>query len=320
MQILQRSFSVILLLIFISAFTISAQDKFTTPSEIRGLSWSPDGTQIAIGFYNSDVEIIDAQTRNITMTLEADLFDVQQLAWSPNGNFLASASYDGNVIIWDTSNGDEVAIVNGLSGDGITALSWSPNNTDLVINQYGGFTIWDPVQHVVKYSETIGTAFETIWTTNTNELVLVLAVGDIDVRNTTTFQQISYIVNVSNRNSAVINVDLTSGDDFILLGSTVGNVQLWDLSTGQPIYEVQGNRSDSPVGSIRDVWFDNQDTVFYSLNTSGNLCSWSVASGELLTETIITNQPINFAAVSPDRTRLAYVTAGTSEIEIVSLP
>lgn len=328
MQILQRSFSVILLLIFLSAFTISAQDKFTTPSEIRSLSWNPYGTQIAVGFYNGDVEIIDAQTRNVTMTLEADLFDVQQLAWSPNGNFLASGCYDGNVIIWDTSNGDEVAIVNGLSDSTISVLSWSSDNQYLLIFQNNGvnFTVWDMASHSIIHTERTSTIYDIVWQEDGIAFYLSNLIGGIDIRSSSTFNRIGYlgrrldeIDSPSIQGGQILTIDMNTSNNQIMIGTIDGNVQLWDLSTGQPIYEVQGSRSDSLIGSIREVWFDNQDTVFYSLNTSGNLRSWTVASGELLTDTIITNQPINFAAVSPDRTRLAYVTAGTPEIDILLL-
>src|SRR5690349_24866693 len=71
---------------------------------IRAISWNGDSTKFAVARGNL-LEIFDAATREVLLTLESDSYNINGLAWNPRRNMLASAHVNGVVRLWDTDTG-----------------------------------------------------------------------------------------------------------------------------------------------------------------------------------------------------------------------
>jgi Novel STAND NTPase 1/WD domain, G-beta repeat len=78
--------------------------KAPTPNDV---AISPDLKTIAIGFDNTDIELIDQRSGNTTSTLKAETdkdktSNVLALEFNPRDtNMLAAALQDGNILVWD---------------------------------------------------------------------------------------------------------------------------------------------------------------------------------------------------------------------------
>ncbi|GHO45999.1 hypothetical protein KSX_41620 [Ktedonospora formicarum] len=95
------------------------------------LSWSPDGTRLAVANSNSSagmVQIVEAASGNVLYTYKEDTF-LNQVVWSPDGKRIASASEDGAVSIWDpTGNGSTLIYKGYQKNHGVARyLAWSPD-------------------------------------------------------------------------------------------------------------------------------------------------------------------------------------------------
>ena len=87
----------------------------------QGLSWSPDGTRLALSGNDADITIVDERNGwEPVLVLTGPKSPVWSIAFSPNGDRLASATNDGDVVIWDVTEtgavGDRAIAVGGPVG------------------------------------------------------------------------------------------------------------------------------------------------------------------------------------------------------------
>ena len=99
----------------------------TTVDEISALSWSPDGTAIAIASPSSGVSIIDLTTGRSTSITRIGTVEDHDLSWSPDATRLLVAS-QGRIIVVNADGSDQRVLVDhGAVGPG--APAWSPDGT-----------------------------------------------------------------------------------------------------------------------------------------------------------------------------------------------
>jgi WD40 repeat protein len=104
-------------------------------SLINSLSWSPDGSMLAISDYDS-AQVWDANTGRLVFELsKADY--IVDLAWSPNGQMIAGANAcfgscetQKTFQIWDAHNGQLLYSTQAHSSD-VLSITWSPDSTML---------------------------------------------------------------------------------------------------------------------------------------------------------------------------------------------
>jgi WD40 repeat protein len=187
---------------------------------IFSLTWSPDGSKIAIANVNADVW--DANTQQILYSLTAHEFFVTHIAWSPDGSLLATTSLDRHVNVWNATDGSLinsmlVATTGSSPGTDRAAtlsVSWSPDSSRLVFSASDGTVrIWD---------RTILNAAE-------------LMSQDIDL-------------NVFHgHEGAVWSVSWSPAGNQIASGGDDGTVRIWDMSTGEQLQIVEVG---APVRSV----------------------------------------------------------------------
>jgi WD40 repeat protein len=112
------------------------------PDTIREVTWSPDGKWIATTEEN-DVKLWDAETGELTQTLEGHKDIVGHIDWSPHSDKLASTSDDQSIIIWDTQTGSGQFILDHNAY--VSSIAWAPNGEILASGSGDGIIhLWDP--------------------------------------------------------------------------------------------------------------------------------------------------------------------------------
>ncbi|TQS32477.1 hypothetical protein Golomagni_07205, partial [Golovinomyces magnicellulatus] len=103
-------------------------------SEVCGLEWRSDGTQLATGGNDNLVSIWDARSLSVPkFTKTNHKAAVKALAWCPwNMNLLATGggSYDRHIHFWNSTSGARVNSID--TGSQVTSLRWSPHYREIV--------------------------------------------------------------------------------------------------------------------------------------------------------------------------------------------
>ena len=99
------------------------------------LSFSPNGSWLALGSYDGTVRLWDSAAGAPIATLKGHSDYVMSLSFSPDGSQLASGSDDKTVRLWDGATGSPIATLKGHSHY-VTSLSFSPDGSWLALGSY----------------------------------------------------------------------------------------------------------------------------------------------------------------------------------------
>lgn len=116
-------------------------------------AWSPDGTKVVAGGWESRLLVWNLQTLKSEFECRHDRY-VNDCAWSPDGTRLLSASDDATVRLWDATQGDLIAALEGHT-ERITICAWiMDGNSFVTASDDGTLRIWDTqsteVRHVLE--------------------------------------------------------------------------------------------------------------------------------------------------------------------------
>jgi len=119
--------------------------SLTTADRISALSWSPDGTEIAIASPSSGVSIIDLANGDSTSIARGGLVDQHEvswspdehdLSWSPDGTRLVLAS-DGSIIVVSADGSVQRVLVEHGEDTWQGSPAWSPDGTEIAYSGIG---------------------------------------------------------------------------------------------------------------------------------------------------------------------------------------
>ncbi len=120
---------------------------------MNSLSYSPDGTKLAVGVAdngNGTVYFLDLISGETVLSFWAHPYSIPSMDFSPDGNLLATGAVDRTVRVWNSSTGE---LIQSLPQDGQgTAVRFSPDGGLLAsgycarsedyVCQEGGVLLW----------------------------------------------------------------------------------------------------------------------------------------------------------------------------------
>ena len=110
------------------SFSSNRNKTLTTkgkPSEVRSVSFSPDGQWIASGSEDKTVKIWSVESGECVTTFNGHSLSVSSVSFSPDGASIVSGSHDNTVKVWSVESGECVTL-NGHSY-GVLSVSFSPD-------------------------------------------------------------------------------------------------------------------------------------------------------------------------------------------------
>jgi WD40 repeat protein len=128
----------------------------TDPSStiVNSVTFSPDGTTLAIGDVDGTIALVNMDTRSVIATLQdPGGKGVKSVAFSPDGAILAAADANGSTYLWNVATRKVITTLADPGSKGITSLAFSPNGKILATGDedgsanlwYGNFRLSTPV-------------------------------------------------------------------------------------------------------------------------------------------------------------------------------
>lgn len=120
----------------------TSRDFETLPILTPGLTWSPDGSRVAVAVRRGDVEsiaVVDVRTRLVQHLDVPAVEQILSLAWSPTGNQIALGASNGqqsDIYVLDLTSGAVHNLTNDIFSD--HEPSWQPDGKALVFHSDRG--------------------------------------------------------------------------------------------------------------------------------------------------------------------------------------
>ena len=182
-------------------------------ASVAALAFSPDGKILATGDAGKVIKLWDVNAQRGRATLRGHTSGISALTFTPDGKTLASGSYDGTIRFWNPDTGREHLTFTTGHTKWVKTVAFAENGMTLATAAFTGVVeVWN-----------LRTAQElTTFTKAKNDLTGAVAFS----HDATRF--------ASRGGSGTIVFDsLRSG--YHASGPGRGNIQLWDITTGEQI-------------------------------------------------------------------------------------
>jgi WD40 repeat protein len=276
--------------------TIEAHD-----GPVMALAVSRDGKYLATGSQDKTVSLWDLKSGRLLHTWLAHDHHVQTVAFHPDGKPLVTGGLDGMIKYWDVETGERKQSFRGSQLAGVNCLAFSPNGTTLASAGLA-VRLWDAAtgQPRLAFPGQLG-AVESVAVSGDGQTVATAGSdGTVRVWDPLT-QRLRTTVPATQSGLAAIAIS-PDGKVIASIDSYKGQVQLWDLASGQRCQSFQaegdlrggvafspdGNwlaakaQSMGPFGDTITIWDGRRQKLHGRISTGSGSLFFSPDSKKLI--------------------------------------
>ena len=248
------------------------------------ISFSPDGTQLAVGYQDGRVELWDVARRSLQKTLHTD-GQRAQVAFSPRSNVLVATAARGNLKLHHLSSGRESTLWPGTNG--VWDLSFTPDGHRLVVATFelrmSAAVTFDMARNLaLRTNDTSGgTFFRGSGRLSSDGKRLFLSHRDLESRRSgvkcedfTTGQLLWQADLGTNSFSAPFAIEPSPDDKTLVISGATENpsIQVLDAATGKQITRLEGHS-----GAVRAMSFARDGRQLASASEDQTIRLWSTS-------------------------------------------
>jgi WD40 repeat protein/transcriptional regulator with XRE-family HTH domain len=261
------------------------------------LSFSPDGTRLAVANMDGASAVWELETQTIVLSLPPEGLPAKAIAYNPSGTLLATGGDEGTVTVWDAGSGEP--LYNRPLGGIIHAVTFSYDGAFLAAaSEEGSAQVWDAATGADVMTLPRSSGMYDIVFLADGRLATAGQDGVTRVWDAGSGQQ---LLALSAATSTVIGVAGSLDGTRIATGSYDGSVRVWDASPGHELLTLPAHG-----GIVWNVAYSPDGRRIASAGVDGLVKLWAADTGDLLLAFPVT-PTLGFTglAFSPDGTRLA---------------
>ena len=219
-------------------------EKFLTlnghTDDVRGLTFSQDGSRIATSSFDGTAKVWDAKTGKELITLSGHAGPIAWVMFSPDGSQLATTGGDDFVArIWEANTGKELFVLKGHQG-GVMNAAFSPNGTRLATGaDDGSAKIWDATtgKELFHLSHP-GTVYGVAYSPDGRRLATASNDEIIKVWDAFTGKE---LLNFAGHTSAIVDISFSPDGTQLATASRDGTAKVWDANSGKELMTLYGS-------------------------------------------------------------------------------
>ncbi|KAH8926376.1 WD40 repeat-like protein [Atractiella rhizophila] len=244
---------------------------------VRAVSFSPDGSKVATGSFDSTVRIWDAVTGDQLSILRGHTNFVRAVRFSPDGTKVGSGSDDKTARIWDIATGEYLELKDHEND--VRAVAFSPNGWKFATGSDDKtIRIWNVVEG--KLLVTLSGHTGWVQAVSFSPDGARLASGSSDLTLRIWDLKTEECLNVLQGHSGwILAVSFSPKGDVVASGSSDKTVRLWDAATGKGLKVLQGH-----THWLSTLSFSAEGSTLTSEDTGGHTIRWNVEHGIEVTE------------------------------------
>ena len=114
----------------------SVSKTFRHDDPVTAISFSPDGSSLAVGSEGATIRLWDVGTGALEMTMRGHRGDIESVAFSPDGSFLVSSGDDGTARVWNRE-GEQIQVFE-VGQLFVTSAAFSPDGDNILVGVVSG--------------------------------------------------------------------------------------------------------------------------------------------------------------------------------------
>jgi WD40 repeat protein len=311
------------------------------PATSWKLRWSPDGTKIAVVYFDNTTIILDSSTGKLIQVLGSGaaalmgettdggntrcwgftanpmLPLLRAVAWSPDGGLLAIAGDHTLIEIFDTKTWEQKYLLTGHTGS-VLSLDWSPNGrwlasgegTDRVLEHNepeckNVIKIWD-IETGTEQRTLTGHKDGVLslrWSSNSSRLVSSADDKDIRIWDPINGTLLYILGEGRGHSSGVLDVDWSPDQTKLVSGSRDYKVRLWNANNGTPLGKPWKDHN-----CVRSTHWHPGAKYILTAGVDQTIKIRNASSGKeikIFEEALETNSEVMSARWSPDGNKIA---------------
>lgn len=237
-------------------------------------TWSPDGRFILLGDVLGTIRFFDASSGQlIDFQLSRHIDHVREVVYHPSGEYFASVSHDGSIILWASGNGQPITDGPIIVHSGqVNAVAFSADGAQMVtVGDDGRVVLFDMTQPDLLAEFVLAHESEIYQVMYTDDAILSVGLdGNVYSTDTESYEStVLFTPTIGRITAADLSVDRT----LLALATDAGDVQVWDMTTNEPI----GDSFTAHSASIFGVAFRPDSTQLATSGDDSIVRLWDIA-------------------------------------------